>query len=250
MFTVAIIGPDGSGKSLVSKLLIESLADLRFKRVYMGINLESSNVMLPQTWLLLQVKKAQGGRPDMAGPSSPEKAKPAAKSPIKRLLSAVKGWLLFAIRVPEEWYRQLITWFYKARGWNVLFDRHFTLDYYYHDMQYQDRSRPLDRRLHGYLLKKFYPRPDLVVFLDAPAEILFARKGEGTIESLEKYRQDYLRLGATLPAFAVVDATLPVDMVVQQASDCIRAYASSRAGAKGKQPLNANSTNQVGPAHD
>lgn len=230
MFTVAIVGPDGSGKSIVSKKLIEALPDLRMKRVYMGINLESSNLMLPQTRLLMLLKKARGGRPDMAGPyvASASRARPAPKNPLKRALGALKGWLLLVNRVAEEWFRQLITWFYLRRGWNVLFDRHFWLDYYFHDMQYQDASKPLPRRVHGYLLKKFYPRPDLVVFLDAPAALLFSRKGEGTLESLERYRQDYLKLGKTLPAFAVVDASQPVERVVEQASEVIRVFARSR----------------------
>jgi thymidylate kinase len=245
MFTVAIIGPDGSGKSAVSKLLIDALGDLRFKRVYMGINLETSNVMLPQTWLLLQLKKALGGRPDMAGPFDRSSAKSASKNPLRWLLSRIKGWMLFFIRVPEEWYRQLITKFYLLRGCNVLFDRHFTLDYYYHDMDYQDTTKPLERRVHGYLLKKFYPRPDLVIFLDAPAELLFQRKGEGTIESLEQYRQDYLKLGATLPAFSIVDATQPIALVVEQASICIRSYAGSRAAPRGKPPLAASPSGQT-----
>ncbi len=230
----------------MSKRLIDALSDLRFKRVYMGINLESSNVMLPQTWLLLQLKRLQGGRPDMAGPFSQSEEKKPPKGLVKRLLSGIKSWLLLGIRVPEEWFRQVITWFYQWRGWNVLFDRHFTLDYYYHDMNYQDASKPLARRVHGYLLKKYYPRPDLVIFLDAPAELLYQRKGEGTIESLEQYRQDYLQLGATLPAFDVVDATQPVEMVVKQASDCIRSYAAKYAGMheKGKPSVGANSPQQ------
>lgn len=229
MFTVAIIGPDGSGKSLVSKKLTEVLTDLRIKRVYMGINLEASNLMLPQTRLLLLLKRAGGKRPDLAGPyrSSPEKQ--AKKSPLKRLLAGVKGWLLLFNRVAEEWFRQLVTWYYLARGYNVLFDRHFIVDYYHHDMQYQDRNKPLHRRIHGYLLMKFYPRPDLVVYLDAPAELLFQRKGEGTVELLEQYRHEYLALRDTLPAFSIVDATQPVDDVVAQAAEIIRGFAAKRA---------------------
>jgi len=235
LFTVAIVGPDGSGKSIVSKMLVEALPELRMKRVYMGINLEASNLMLPQTRLLLLIKKARGGRPDMAGPYVASRAKPASKNPLKRALKGLKAWLLLANRLAEEWFRQLIAWFYLWRGWNVLFDRHFWLDFYYHDMQYQDPSKPLPRRVHGYLLKKFYPRPDLVVFLDAPAEVLFSRKGEGTLESLEQYRQDYLRLGETLPAFAVVDSCQPLERVVEQAGEVIREFARTR-GQMQKRP--------------
>jgi hypothetical protein len=36
------------------------------------------------------------------------------------------------------------------------------------------------------MLEHFYPKPNLVIYLDAPAEMLFARKKEGTIELLEQ----------------------------------------------------------------
>lgn len=229
MFSVAIIGPDGSGKSLISGKLVNQHLDLRLKRMYMGINLESSNFVLPHTWLLLKIKKARGGRPDMSGPYNPSKAKPRSKNPVKRFVSETKGWLAVFNKMAEEWYRQLGVWYYQARGFNVLFDRHFTLDYYFHDMQYQDKSKPRSRRFHGWVLSKFYPRPDLIIFLDAPAEVLFARKGEGTVELLEQYRRDYLSLRDVWPAFAVIDATQTVDVVVQQAAETIRAYSKARA---------------------
>ena len=228
MFTVALIGPDGSGKSLVSKQLIGALSDLRFKRVYMGINLEASNLMLPTTYLLLAMKRASGGRPDMAGPYEAGPTRKASKNPIKRLLSGFKAWALMTNRVAEEWFRQVVSWAYQKQGYNILFDRHFVLDYYFYDMAYNDPQKPLVRRIHGYLLKRFYPRPDLVVYLDAPAELLFKRKGEGTVEALERRRQEFLSLRDVLPAFAVVDASQPVDQVVAQAAGIIRGFASGR----------------------
>jgi hypothetical protein len=196
--------------------------------VYMGINLEASNLMLPTTYLLLAAKRASGGRPDMAGPYEAGPAKKASKNPIKRLLGGVKAWALMANRVAEEWFRQVVSWVYQKRGYNVLFDRHFVLDYYFYDMAYDDPQKPLVRRVHGYLLKRFYPRPDLVVYLDAPAELLFKRKGEGTVEALERRRQEFLSLREVLPAFGVVDASQPVEQVVAQAAGIIRGFAAGR----------------------
>lgn len=226
MFTVAIIGPDGSGKSMISKKLVGALPDLHIKRIYMGINLESSNLMLPHTRLLLLFKKVKGGRPDMAGPYLNNRGKVAQKGVFKRLLSGLKGWLLLLNRLSEEWFRLLVTRYYLRRGNNVLFDRHFLLDYYFHDMEYHDREKPLARRVHGFLLKKYYPWPNLVIYLDAPAELLFQRKGEGTVELLEQYRKEYLALRSVVPAFSIVDASQPVEVVVAQAAEIIRSFAS------------------------
>jgi thymidylate kinase len=229
MITVALIGPDGCGKSSVTKLLPAALPDLPIKRVYMGINLEASNLMLPTTRLLMMLKKAGGGRPDMAGPYDAENRKAAPRNPVKRLLGGMKAWLLLGNRVAEEWFRLLVSAWYQKRGYHILFDRHFALDFYYYDMQYTDRRQPLTRRIHGYLLSRYYPRPDLTIMLDAPAEVLYARKGEGTIESLERRRQEYLSLRQVLPAFAVVDATQPAEQVAAQVAELIRQFARANA---------------------
>lgn len=228
MITVALVGPDGSGKSLVTKRLLDALPELPMKRVYMGINLEASNIMLPTTWLLVVAKRAGGGRPDMAGPYEPDFSKPASKNPLKRVLAEIKAWALLINRVAEEWYRQFITWIYLKRGYHVLFDRHFVLDYYFHDMQYNDKRKPITRRIHGYLLSRFYPRPHLVICLDAPAEVLFARKSEGTVEILARRRLELLSLCDVLPAFQVVDATQPVEQVIAQTAETIRAFIAAQ----------------------
>ncbi|RPJ00939.1 MAG: hypothetical protein EHM39_04075, partial [Chloroflexi bacterium] len=65
MFTVAVIGPDGAGKSTVTHELLHKLS-LPAKYVYMGVNLESSKMVLPTTRLFLELKKRRGKRPDMA----------------------------------------------------------------------------------------------------------------------------------------------------------------------------------------
>jgi len=64
-----------------------------------------------------------------------------------------------------------------------------------------------------------YPKPDLVVYLDAPAEVLLERKGEGTLQALERRRGDYLALASVTPNFEVVDASRPLDVV---AADLVR----------------------------
>src|SRR5690606_16626163 len=50
VFTVALIGPDGAGKSTISRKVVEML-DIPAKYLYMGVNLEASNLMLPTTRL-------------------------------------------------------------------------------------------------------------------------------------------------------------------------------------------------------
>ena len=228
MFTVALIGPDGAGKTTVGRRLPQVLA-LPIKYVYMGINIEASNLVLPTTWLLLTAKRLMGRRPDMAGPAS-SRSKPRPKTPLKRIFTEVKSGLRMLNLLAEEWFRQGVIWYHKRRGSIVLVDRHFLFDYYFYDIVSAEGYRPLSSRVHGFMLNQFYPRPELVIFLDAPAEVLFARKGEGTLEIMERRRQEYLQLSHLVENFVTVDVTQPEDAVVQEVASVVRQFAEAHQG--------------------
>jgi thymidylate kinase len=217
MFTVALIGPDGAGKTTIARE-IEATLSIPIKYVYMGINLDSSNLVLPTTRLLLEIKRAMGRRPDMAGPPDPSRIKPRPKNKINRLMIDLKSGLRLASRLSEEWFRQFVVWFYQRRGYIVLFDRHFFFDYYYYHVENNGLQRRFGDRIHGYVLDRLYPHPDLVICLDAPAEVLFGRKGEGTVELLESRRKEYLRLQDVVRNFVIVDASRPKDEVLRGVS--------------------------------
>lgn len=226
MCTVALIGPDGAGKTTVGRRLQQEM-DLPLQYVYLGINLEASNLVLPTTRLLLEIKRRRGGRPDMAGPAA-SRSKPRPANPVKRLMSELKSGLRMANLIAEEWFRQGVIWYHRRRGAVVLVDRHFLFDYYFYDIAPDAGYRPLSSRVHGFLLERFYPRPDLVIFLDAPAAVLYARKGEGTVDSIERRRQEYRQLSDLVDHFAVVDVTQPEDVVVQEVADLVRTFAKHR----------------------
>ena len=67
--TVALVGPDGAGKSTISARLRQAALPAPVKTIYMGVNLEASTLMLPTTRLLLAAKRARGGRPDLVASS-------------------------------------------------------------------------------------------------------------------------------------------------------------------------------------
>lgn len=224
MFTVALIGADGSGKSSLGKRLQE-MVPLPVKYVYMGVNIEASALVLPTTRLALEVKRALGGRPDIAaGPPDSGRTKPRPKGLFRKSASGIKSGLRLTNLVAEEWFRQCVVWYYQARGFLMLFDRHFVFDYCSRDLSADGAWEPLSRRVHVAMLKRFYPRPTLVICLDAPAEVLFARKGEGTLESLENRRQGYLKARHLVAHFAVVDASQDQDSVAREVSDLIEHF--------------------------
>lgn len=223
MFTVALVGPDGAGKTTVSRELVKKLP-VPVKYVYMGINLEASNMVLPTTRLLLEIKRRRGGRPDMAGPPDPSKRKRPPKGVLKRALFELKAWARLLNRVAEASFRQMAVWFYQMRGYVVLFDRHFFLDYYAHDIANPDPHRHLTSRVHGWFLQHLYPKPHLVIYLDAPPEVLFARKGEGSPELLARRRQEYLDFRNVVEHFYLVDASQPLEQVVSEVKDIIMEF--------------------------
>lgn len=229
VFTVALVGPDGAGKSTLGRKL-QDICPLPCKYVYMGVNLESSNLVLPATRLLLELKRARGGRPDMAMSSRNglDPSQKQAKSPTKRIMAGLKASLRLMNLTAEEWFRQSIVWFYTLRGYCVVLDRHFYFDYYACDIENADPRRPLSSRIHGFMLQNLYPKPDFVIFLDAPSEVLFARKPEGTLNALELRRQEYVRLRSVVKRPVVVDVSQPVEEVTRQVSELIVNFQRSK----------------------
>ena len=227
--TVALVGADGAGKSTLTRALEDAALPRPVKRVYMGVNLESSGLMLPTTRLVLALKRRQGRRADMTGPAlfAPDNDREPAQvatgwRPGTRAFARLTVWML------EEWFRQLVTLGYAARGYIVVFDRHFFADYYDAEPS-GDGTSPRLRgtwtgRAHGWLLGHAYPRPGRVICLDAPGQVLFARKPEASPEWLERRRQGYLALGAVVPRFVVVDADRRPDLVLNDVIETIRTH--------------------------
>jgi thymidylate kinase len=229
MFTVALIGPDGAGKSTIAHRLENSFS-LPVKCLYMGINMESTNVSLPTSRFVKWVKnkrskKARGAAANKGAQSLEGERRPRGS-----------GWLWATLRLmnrlSEEWYRQLLSWMYQWRGRIVIYDRHYQFDFEYSRKESDGSPRRFTDWFHRWCLAKAYPRPQLVIYFDAPPEVLFARKGEGTLESLESRRQSFLRQGNKISNFVLVDATQPLDDVFSQVSKQILRFYELRRSAK------------------
>lgn len=223
MFTISLIGADGAGKTTVCGEVVRTLP-LPVKYIYMGVNASSSNVMLPTTRLLWLIRRALGKQPDTGGPRDPSALSAPPKGSMRRLLARLKAtaWLLQILT--EECYRYGLAWWYTRRGYIVICDRHFFLDYYHYDIAPPAGARPLSRRIHGYFLSRVFPSPDAVIFLDAPAAVLFGRKGEGTLEVLEQRRRQYREFQEIVEHFHVVDASQSLDEVVSKTKEIISGF--------------------------
>ncbi len=227
MFSVALIGPDGAGKTSLTAGLRASRA-VPIKCLYMGINIEASDHALLTSRLLEHFKHRQNTRSGVyrSGDDSTPRGEHEKRS--------LGGWL-WAIgrlinRLLEEWYRQLLSWGYQICGYAVVYDRHFLYDFTLDGIG--EEKQPGDKRLHRWLLQRCYPRPYLTIYLDAPAEVLYARKGEKTLEELERRRQAFIRLGDRVKNFVRIDATRPFDVVYAEVSRLIeQEYQNTRPDA-------------------
>jgi thymidylate kinase len=110
-----------------------------------------------------------------------------------------------------------------ARSTLVLNDRHFV-------------DILVDRRRYRYggplglmrLIWRLIPKPDLIILLDAPPEVLQARKQEVSFEETDRQRRAYLSLVGTMANGRVVDATQSLECVADDVSDIILQHLAAR----------------------
>ena len=228
-FVVAIIGADGAGKSTVARKLCDA-HPLSMKYIYMGASLEASNISLPTSRLLVTMKRRRLAQIstdyDRLPPAALMTDAMSARLPTGK---AVKAFGVIN-RIAEEWYRQFFVWYYTWRGYIVICDRHFLYEYFPDSKSLDSKDRRLSVRLHESLLRRFYRKPHLTVFLDASPEVLYARKPEWTIEHLEKQRAGIIEQGKVAKEFVRVDATQSEDIVFSDVYARIERFRANRAG--------------------
>lgn len=224
MFTVALIGGDGAGKTTIANAIIQS-SGLPIKYLYMGLSTRSSNHALPTSRLVLflkqrmykkEVQKSAGTLPDEMPASQLEYSE------------NTHGWVWntarFLNRLAEAWYRQFLSINYQLRGYVVVYDRHSFFDAAPGVINSQNQSLFLLDRLYLWIISHWYPRPTLTIFLDAPADLLYRRKGEATPEYLEQQRNVFLNRGKKLAHFIRVDASQPLDTVLSEVMQHIQDF--------------------------
>lgn len=189
---VAILGADGSGKSTVIDGLI---AHLETKKI--GVEY--------QHW-----------RPVLGGKSNKDSGPvvdPHAQVPRGMMASWVKILVLLFI-----WRCSFLGALGKHRneGKLIIFDR------FYADLLNDPiRYRYGGGRFFASLIFKLMPKPDLIVLLDAEAEILYARKPEVEIEELRRIVTRYRHYIKNKKQGLLVHSDQPVNKVISDVVDAV-----------------------------
>lgn len=196
--TVAVLGPDGSGKSSVIGVLLEELAPA-FRNTH---------------YLHLRPRLLAGRKP--VRPVT----EPHALPPRGGIASLAKLGFLLVDYVAGHVLR---IWPLKCRSTLVIFDRH------YRDLAVDARRyryggpAGVARRVAGLV-----PGPDLWLVLDAPAEVAQARKREVAAAETERQRRGYLELAEHLQNSVIVDATPGLRAVATQAATAVLRWLEGR----------------------
>jgi thymidylate kinase len=213
VLTVALVGADGAGKTTIGRRL-PVLLDRPARYVYLGANPASATHALPTTRLVHRLRMRRGTA-DAGGPPSLDRdLGPTRQGTIlHRSLRSTRAGGRVAHQIAEGTYqRSAIAW-HRARGRVVVVDRWYGADHHAHELAPGQRLTA-SRRVRAAFLRRAFPVPDLVLVLDAPADVLHRRKGEGTEAELARRRGEYLDYLRTVPCGHRIDAARPLDEVL------------------------------------
>jgi len=199
---MAILGPDGSGKSTV-------LAELG-QRLSGALHLKGVRIFHWRPGVIRGVNATQ----DIGGP-------PYTRLPRGAIGSVAKLAFLLADWLIGYWRHVALL---RARGWLVLFDRHY-LDLIADPRRYRYGGPISLARWVGRLV----PWPDLIVLLDVPSSLLQSRKQEVTLDESAHQRQAYRSLAQRIPGCQVVDASRAIHQIADDIERILIAFMRDRA---------------------
>jgi serine acetyltransferase/thymidylate kinase len=198
---IAAMGPDGCGKSSVI-----AAVDRQVREAF-------------RSTTLVHLRPGFLYRPERMANNTPHAEKPRgkARSFCKLVFFAsdyILGYVFFM--------KPLL-----VRSNSLIFDR------YYDDLLVDPRRyRQQGSVGMARLLRKIVPRPDLWLLLDAPAEVLQMRKQEVSPQESERQRHAYIELLRDQQNVVTIDASQPLETVIDQATCAVLTRCESQTRAR------------------
>jgi thymidylate kinase len=215
--SIAIIGPDGVGKSTVISELMQQ-TPLGYRTVYMGWSDHENTLILPSSrWLYRRYNKnktptsAAIEKQNNGAEETTIARQIAIKKPAKITLKSMPG---IANEILEQYARYLLAFYYKLRGSFVVFDRYVYDQEVFNDDSNNNNIKPQDKFLAKYF-KHFFPSPELTILLATDAEIIHQRKDELSIAQLTERIELYKALGEKKKEFHHIDVRVSLDEVIK-----------------------------------
>jgi thymidylate kinase len=186
---IVLLGADGSGKSSAADRLRDALHGTFYKDKSIHVHWK------PAVFL----RQRRANRPPTTNPHArPPRGRWASQ------LVLTYHWAEFLVGSCLQFFPVLF------RAGMVLIERHH-YDFIADPHRY--RLQPPCGLIR--LAFRWLRKPERVFLLDAPAEVLHARKPELTLEETRRRRDAYRELVMQLPQGRIIDATRPLDEVVQ-----------------------------------
>jgi len=192
-FSVVFLGPDGSGKSSVIDAVSSSLAPAFRKH--------SRYHLRP---FVFRARTESNGQPVTNPHASPK-----------------YGLIISVIKLFYLWLDYTVGYLISVH-WKKIFSTLVIFDRYFHDILID----PLRFRYGGpswlaALLVRAIPKPDAIVFLNVPSEIIQQRKSEISRDECEQQTKDYIALAKKTKKSLIVDAAQPLNDVVKEVNNSL-----------------------------
>ncbi|MGH3086089.1 MAG: hypothetical protein ACRDSJ_02075 [Rubrobacteraceae bacterium] len=219
---VAFLGTDGAGKSTIMARVEEDLGDAFWtKRQY-----HKRPLSTPFRWL-----RQYGLRPP--GEAKWEKESGTEASGFTPHALPSRG-MAYSLAKLGFWWADFVFLGYLAEFLPKLTSPSLLMfDRYYQDLLVDPRRYHYGGSMRlARLVGRLVPQPHLIIFLDAPPEVLLSRKQELPIEEVTRQREAYLELVKALPNGHVVDTSRPLDEAAAEAERVILDHMARRAAGR------------------